>query len=55
MVFAGIFQLGDVEQAVGGGIEAGLAHQRRQGWLGDPELAVAHQPRVGEAGALGEA
>ena len=55
MVFAGIFELADVEQAVSGRIKAGFTHQRRDLGFGDADRSIGHQARISKTGSPGQA
>ena len=55
VVFAGVFEFGDLEQAEAGGVEAGLAEQGEEGRVGDRQRTVTHQARIGEAGGARQA
>ena len=55
VVFAGILQLGEMEQAVGGGEEADRAGAGGERRIGDLQGPVADQAGIGEAGLAGQA
>ena len=54
VVFAGRLQVVQLEQPIGGGVEAGIAQFGGQLGVGDGDRPVFHQTRVGKAVALGQ-